>query len=80
MLRVVGMVLVIALLTIPASAASRLTQRLGPMILWSILFCFAGSWIGIGLSFRFNFSTGPMIIVVVAVIYFLTVLFTRKRS
>ena len=32
-IRIVGMVLVIALLTIPASIASRLTKRLGPMIL-----------------------------------------------
>ena len=80
MLRVVGMVLVIALLTIPASAASRLTKRLGPMILWSIFFCFIGSWLGIWLSFRLNFSTGPMIIVVVSAIYFLTILFTGRRT
>ena len=73
------MVLVIAMLTIPPSAASRLTGRLGPMILGSILICFLGSWGGILLAVALDFPAGPMIIVVVAAIYFVSILLSRKR-
>ncbi|MDO5580092.1 MAG: metal ABC transporter permease [Planctomycetia bacterium] len=82
MLRVVGMVLVIALLTIPAATASLLTKKLGSMIFLSIFFCFLGSWTGIYLSLLLNFSSGPMIIAVVAAVYFLVAfgrLVCRKR-
>ncbi len=79
MIRIVGLVLVIALLTIPPSAASRLTSRLAPMIFGSILVCLLGSWIGIILAVLLNFPAGPMIIVVIALLYFATVAFTRKR-
>ncbi len=79
MLRVVGMVLVIALLTIPAATAGHLTKRLLPMMLLAILFCFLGSWIGIYLSYWFNLPTGPVIIVTIVLIYLLVLLFFHKR-
>lgn len=78
-IRIVGMVLVIALLTIPASIASRLTKRLGPTILYAIFFSFIGCWLGIGLSYALNFSAGPMIVVVVSVLYFFALFLTGKR-
>lgn len=74
MLQIVGMVLVIALLTIPAATASLLTKKLGTMICLSIFICFFGSWSGIYLSLLYNFSVGPMIIMIVALIYFIVVL------
>ena len=78
-IRIVGMVLVIALLTIPASIASRLTKRLGPTILYAIGFSFLGCWLGIGLSYFLNFSAGPMIVIVVALFYFIVLLISGKR-
>ncbi|MDO4585709.1 MAG: metal ABC transporter permease [Planctomycetia bacterium] len=77
MLRIVGMILVIAMLTVPAATAARLTKRLIPMIVWSIFFCFIGSWIGIYLSLLFNFSVGPMIIVVISTIYAFVLVFFK---
>ncbi|MBR5627395.1 MAG: metal ABC transporter permease, partial [Thermoguttaceae bacterium] len=77
MLRIVGMLLVIALLTIPAATAAQLTRRLAPMILLSVLFCFIGSWLGILLSVVLNFSTGPVIIMVISVMYAGTLLLRR---
>ncbi|MDD3588084.1 MAG: metal ABC transporter permease [Thermoguttaceae bacterium] len=71
MLRVVGMVLVIALLTLPGATAAQMTRRLGPMILLSIILCFLASWLGIFLGTVFNVSVGPMIIVVISMIYIL---------
>ncbi|MDO5552805.1 MAG: metal ABC transporter permease [Planctomycetia bacterium] len=79
MLRIVGMVLVIAMLTIPAATAARFTRRLGPMIVLAILFCFAASWIGILLSYLLNFSSGPMIIMTTALFYVLSSVRIRRR-
>ena len=83
MLRIVGILLVIALLTLPPAAAGQLTRRLGPMIGLAVFFCFFGSWLGIYLSFLFDFSVGPMIIIVVALMYMAAVLagrLLRKKS
>ena len=47
LMRVVGMALIVALLTLPAAAVCRFTKRLGSTIIGSIVVCFVGSWLGI---------------------------------
>ena len=79
-MRIAGMVLVIAILTIPASIASRLTRRLRRVALWSILICAVSAWGGITLSYVLNFSAGPMIVLLLSVLYAITVLATGKRD
>lgn len=69
LMRVVGMALIVALLTLPAAAVCRFTKRLGSTIIGSIVVCFVGSWLGIWLSYLLNCSTGPTIILVVALFY-----------
>lgn len=69
MLRLVGMAMIVALLTLPAATASRFTQRLSSMIIASIAVCFVGLWLGILLSVKLNCSTGPTVILVVAIFY-----------
>ena len=78
LLRLVGMAMIVALLTLPAATASRFTKRLDTMIVASILVCFVGSWLGIWLSDRLDCSTGPMIILVVAVFYAISLPFKRR--
>ena len=77
MLRLVGMAMIVALLTLPAAIASRFTKRLGSMIACAIAVCFVGSWLGIWLSVQLNSSTGPTIILVVALFYALSLPFKR---
>ncbi len=77
MLRLVGMAMIVALLTLPAATASRFTKRLSSMVLASIAVCFVGSWLGIWLSMKLNCSTGPVIILVVALFYALSLPFKR---
>lgn len=64
LIRVVGIILVIALLTIPAAMARQFTYNLKRMILLSILlsavFVVAGLW----LSFELDLASGPTIILV----------------
>lgn len=78
MLRIVGMAMIVALLTLPAATAGRFTKRLSATIFASIAICFVGSWLGIWLSFLLNFSTGPTIILVVAIFYGISLLFGKK--
>lgn len=78
MLRIVGMAMIVALLTLPAATAGRFTKRLSATIVASIAICFVGSWLGIWLSFLFNFSTGPTIILVVAIFYGISLLLGKK--
>ncbi len=69
MVRVVGIILVIAMLTLPAATAGRLTKRLLPMSVLAVVLCFLCSWVGLYLSIAFNFSAGPMMIFVSAIVY-----------
>lgn len=69
MIRIVGIILVIAMLTLPAAAAGRLTHRLFPMCVLAVLICFACSWIGLYLSVVYDFPAGPMMILVAGLLY-----------
>lgn len=79
-MRIAGMVLVIAVLTIPASIASRLTRRLSRVALWSIAISLLSAWGGIALSYVLNFSAGPMIVLLLSILYGGVVLATGKRD
>ena len=69
MVQIVGIILVIAMLTLPAATAGHLTKRLFPMAVLAVIFCFLCSWGGLYLSIAYNFSAGPMMILVSAVVY-----------
>jgi zinc transport system permease protein len=70
-IQVVGLILVIALLTIPPSMAGRTCRTLAGMMLqasaWSALFCLAGLY----LSYAFDLTSGATIIGVATVGFFL---------
>ncbi|MFH2092765.1 MAG: metal ABC transporter permease [Pseudomonadota bacterium] len=63
LVRIVGIVLVIALLTIPPAIASFYARRLWQMMLYSILLCGFFTWTGLGISYSWSLSSGPTIIV-----------------
>lgn len=71
MVRIVGIVLVIALLTIPSAIASFYAKRLWQMMLYSILFCMIFTWAGLCLSYTWSLSSGPTIIVLSGMVYFI---------
>ncbi len=78
MLRVVGMAMIVALLTLPAATASRFTKRLSSSIILSTIICFVGSWLGVWLSYLLNSSTGPTIILVIATFYAVSLPFGKR--
>jgi zinc transport system permease protein len=78
-IRVVGLILVIALLTIPPYLAEKNATSLGKMmfkaILWSLFFCIAGLWF----SYQYNLTSGASIIAVATLSFFVVSIF-RKLS
>ena len=71
-IRVVGLILVIALMTIPPYIAEKYTRSLGKMMVLSsllgILFTFVGLW----LSYTYDFTSGATIILVAGAGFFLS--------
>jgi len=79
-IRVVGLILVIALLTIPPFIAERFTGSLrGMMVLSSALSC-AFTLTGLWLSYLWNLTSGATIIMVSAAGFIAAVLWGRLRS
>lgn len=71
MIQVVGLILVIALLTLPPYLADRHTKTLAGLIiasgLWSFVFCIVGLWA----AYQFDLSSGASIIAAACAIYLL---------
>lgn len=78
-LKIVGAILVFAMILIPASTAYQLTHSLTQMTAYSVLigiFCATG---GIMLSYAWNLPSGPAIVLLATTIFFLSVLLSPKR-
>jgi zinc transport system permease protein len=77
LVRVVGIVLVIAL---PASVAGNLSRNILQMMVLSVLFCASFVVVGLGMSYNLDLPSGPVIIVLAAVVYLLVLLGFRFRK
>ncbi len=80
LIRVVGMILVIALMTLPAATAGQFARRLAPMMLWATLICMCCVLAGIALSYTWGLRTGPVIVLVASAVYALAAGLYRLRS
>lgn len=71
LIRVVGIILVLALLTAPSATAALLTNNLKNRMIWSsvlvILFCMTGLWI----SYNINLAPGSVIVIMSVGLYFI---------
>lgn len=79
LVQLVGIVLALALLTLPAATASLMTRRLAPMMLIAGLLSFAASFAGIGASYAFDWPSGATIAEISAALYALAFLVRRAR-
>ncbi len=69
-IRLVGIVLLMSLITVPQMTANLFTVNYGRMILFSILFSLLGSIAGLILSYYLNVPSGALIIFVLVIIFF----------
>jgi len=77
---VVGIVLVIALLSLPAAAAGRLTMRLGSMMALAVVLSMTATTGGLALSYRFDLPTGAVTILLAVAVYGVAWLAGRWRE
>ncbi|OPA71204.1 hypothetical protein BB381_07660 [Campylobacter pinnipediorum subsp. caledonicus] len=70
-IRVVGLILVIALISIPSIIASGFAKRLGSMMVLSSIIASVFCIIGLILSFEFDLTSGASIILVASVFFFI---------
>lgn len=79
-IQIVGLILVIALLTIPPYIAERFSGSILQMMVVSVILNLAFTTSGLWLSYSFNLTSGASIIMVAAVCFFAVLLHGRLRS
>lgn len=79
-LQTVGVVLVVSLLITPAATAYLLTKRMSTMVVLSSVLGGASAIIGLILSFNFNLSSGPTIVLVATAFFLLAFIFAPKKG
>jgi len=79
-IRVVGLILVIALLTIPPYIAEKYAQSLRMMMLISTLLCCMFTMAGLWLSYIFNLTSGATIIMVAVSAFFISFLLQHLKN
>ena len=79
-LQTVGIILVVAMLIIPASTAFLLTERLPKMIALASVFGMASSLGGLYFSFTYNLPSGAAIVLVSACFFLLAFLFAPRHG
>jgi zinc transport system permease protein len=70
-IKAVGLILTIALLTIPPYIAERYTRSLAQMMALSSLLGICFTFLGLWLSYKYNFTSGAIIILVAGIAFFL---------
>ncbi len=79
LVRVVGIVMVVALLTLPAAIAGHFVNRLGRMMVLASLLCMVFISGGLAWSYSLDLPSGPVIIVLAGGAYLITLLISRLR-
>lgn len=80
LISVVGLIMVIALLTLPAAISGHFTHRLWKMMGLAILLSFVFTSSGLALSYQWNLPSGAVIIIIAGVCYILTATFSALRG
>jgi zinc transport system permease protein len=80
LIRVAGLILVIALLTIPAHIAERYSRSLGGMMVISGVLCAVFSLAGLALAWKYDISAGAGIVLTAALAYGVLQLMPRGKS
>ncbi len=78
-IQVVGLILVIALLTIPPYISEKFSGSLLGMMFYSVLLNVFFTTVGLWLSYTFNLTSGASIIMVAATCFFISILLERLR-
>ena len=75
----VGLMIINSLLILPAATARNVSKNLRQYTLLSVLFSILASIAGLIISYYFEISTGATIVLVSAVMFFITMLFRKEK-
>ena len=75
----VGILLINALLILPAAASRNISENFREYTYLSIIFSLFSGVVGLFVSYYTDMATGPMIVVVASVIYFATYIYGKNR-
>ena len=79
-IQVVGLILVIALLTIPPYIAEKYAGSISQMMIYSVLLNFFFTATGLWLSYHFDLTSGASIIMVAAICFFVSLLVESLKT
>lgn len=74
----VGILIINALLILPAASSRNISGNMREYHLFSIVFSLFSGVLGLVVSYYTNVATGPMIVIIASVIYFSTFIYGRK--
>ena len=77
-IRWIGILLINSLLILPAASSRNIAKNMRLYHLYAIIFSLFSGISGLILSYYFNIPTGPMIVILSGVIYFMTLFFKKK--
>lgn len=80
LIRVVGVILVIALLTIPATISRQFTYNLKKLMFYSVITAISLTVLGLWISYQFNLVPGATIVLVLAITFGLSTLVKKLLS
>lgn len=75
----VGILIINALLILPAAGSRNISVNMREYHLFSVIFSLFSGIVGLIISYFTNVATGPMIVILAAIIYFATYIYGRKR-
>lgn len=78
-IRWIGVLLINSLLILPAASSRNIAKNMRQYHLFSVLFALASGVLGLIVSYYNSIPTGPMIVIILGIIYFITLLFRNKR-
>jgi zinc transport system permease protein len=79
-IRVVGIVLMIAILTIPPATAQLFRHTVKTIMITSFLITLVSGIAGLFLSYYFNLVTGPIIVLIISAIYLGGIVLSKMRA
>lgn len=75
----VGILIINALLILPAASSRNIASNMREYHLFSLIFSLFSGIVGLVVSYYTNVATGPMIVIIASVIYFATYIYGRKK-
>lgn len=77
-IRWIGILLINSLLILPAAASRNIAKSMRSYHLFAVILSLFSGMSGLIISYYFNIATGPMIVLISGIIYFITLCFKKK--